>query len=143
MILDGHRCAVMRQPPACEGSPYVHRRCTLDARRLRCPESPTGAREIPALTAHKRYAERPRTSEVLMRHGPMRKLLALSLLCLAMAVIAAPAIFALMALLRGDFDAALYVFGPVLLIPLVFVVVGVYFSLKRHAGGGGNGADDE
>lgn len=78
----------------------------------------------------------------VVRHGSMRRLLALSLLLLALAVVATPAVFALMVLLRGDVGGALAVFGPVLLIPLGFAVVGVYFSLKRSADAGDDRAED-
>lgn len=71
----------------------------------------------------------------------MRRLLALSLLLLALAVVATPAVFALLALLRGDVDGALAVFGIVMLIPLGFVLVGVYFSLKHYADAGGDRRD--
>ena len=77
-----------------------------------------------------------------MRHGSTHKLLALSLLFLALVLVATPAILALVALLRGDVDRALAVLGPVLLIPLGFVLVGIYFSLKHAAGARGNRSDD-
>jgi hypothetical protein len=69
----------------------------------------------------------------------MRRLVALSLLFLALAIVAAPAVLALLALLRGDLDGALAVFGPVLLFPLVFVVAGVISSVKRDTNAGRRG----
>jgi hypothetical protein len=72
----------------------------------------------------------------------MRRLVALSLLLLALVILAAPAVLAVAALLRGDVDGALAVFGPVLLIPLGFVVIGVFASLKVNAGAGRRGGDD-
>lgn len=87
------------------------------------------------MTAHNRFASEPEYKGANSGDGSMRRLLVLSLLLLALAVVATPAVFALLALLRGDVDGALSALGIVLLIPLGFVVVGVCFSLKHYAGG--------
>ena len=60
-----------------------------------------------------------------------RRMLVLGLLIVALVLIAAPAVIATQALLRGDVDAAWSVFGPVLLVPLGLLLVGVIWSFRR------------
>ena len=60
-----------------------------------------------------------------------RRMLVLGLLIVALVLIAAPAVIATQALLRGDVDEAWRVFGPVLLVPLGFLLVGGIWSLRR------------
>jgi uncharacterized membrane protein len=64
--------------------------------------------------------------------GPMhRRVVVLALLTVALALIAAPAIIATLALLRGDAAEAWDVFGPVLLVPIGFLLVGVIWPFRR------------
>ena len=60
-----------------------------------------------------------------------RRMLVLALLAGALALIAAPAVIATLALLRGDADEAWSAFGPVLLVPLGFLLAGVVWSFRR------------
>ncbi len=60
-----------------------------------------------------------------------RRMLVLGLLIVALVLIAAPAVIATQALLRGDVDKAWSVFGPVLLVPLGLLLVGVIWSFRR------------
>jgi hypothetical protein len=63
--------------------------------------------------------------------GMNRRVVVLILLALALGAIAAPAIVAALAIARGEPDEALAVFGPVLLIPVAFIVVGLLWSVRR------------
>jgi len=60
-----------------------------------------------------------------------RRMLVLGLLIVALVLIAAPAVIATQAMLRGDVDEAWSVFGPVLLVPLGLLLVGVIWSFRR------------
>ncbi len=60
-----------------------------------------------------------------------RRMLVLGLLIVALVLIAAPAVIATQALLRGDVDEAWSVFGPVLLVPLGLLLVGGIWSFRR------------
>jgi len=64
-----------------------------------------------------------------------RRTLVLVVLLVALALIAAPAVIAALALLRGDADEAWSVFGPVLLVPLGFLLVGLTSSFRRNSDG--------
>ena len=60
-----------------------------------------------------------------------RRAVTVFLLVAAMAMVVAPALIAVLALARGDTEGALAVFGPVLLIPVAFVLVGLVWSFRR------------
>jgi len=60
-----------------------------------------------------------------------RRVILLVLLIVALVLIAAPAVIATRAILRGNVDEAWSVFGPVLLVPLGFLLVGVIWSFRR------------
>jgi len=62
-----------------------------------------------------------------------RRTLVLVVLLVALALIAAPAVIAALAILRGDADQAWNVFGPVLLVPLGFLLVGLIWSFRRNS----------
>ena len=53
------------------------------------------------------------------------------LLVVALAAVVAPVVIAALAFARGDTEGALAVFGPVLLIPVAFVLVGLAWSFRR------------
>ena len=63
-----------------------------------------------------------------------RRVIVLVLLIVALMLIAAPAVIATRAILRGNVDEAWNVFGPVLLVPLCFLLVGVIWSFRRGPG---------
>ena len=60
-----------------------------------------------------------------------RRVILVALLIVALVLIAAPAVIAMRAILRGNVDEAWSVFGPVLLVPLGFLLVGVIWSFRR------------
>lgn len=69
-----------------------------------------------------------------------RRVAALLLLVAAFALVLAPAVLAALALIRGEPDAAFDVFWPVFLVPLGFLIFGLFSSLRQtdrhHVGRG-------
>ena len=61
---------------------------------------------------------------------PMRRLLVLSVLVLALVILLVPGAIAVIAMFRGDVETALAVVRPLLLIPCVFLLVGLWFSVR-------------
>jgi hypothetical protein len=66
----------------------------------------------------------------------MRRTAAVVLLLGALALILGPSVVAVVALVRGELDAALYSFAPLLLLPVGFLLYGLVSSIRHGRGHG-------